>query len=93
MLVNMYCMAECWMPIWIGKKLEYTCIFLFYVLICPRSLPDTTHVLFYFQIVRMLTEKCRNQEALIEELELREQDYQEIEGEVDLLRKQNESQR
>ena len=40
------------------------------------------------QIIRMLTEKCRNQEAVIDELELREQEYAELEGEADLLRQQ-----
>ena len=41
----------------------------------------------------MLTEKCHNQEAVISELELREQEYGELEGEADLLRQQVESSR
>jgi hypothetical protein len=39
----------------------------------------------------MLTEKCRNQEAMIEEFELREQEYQEVMSETEMLRSQTES--
>jgi len=39
----------------------------------------------------MLTEKCRNQEAMIEEFELREGEYQELMAECEMLRSQNES--
>ena len=39
----------------------------------------------------MLTEKCRNQEAMIEEFELREQEYQEIITETEMLKNQNDS--
>ena len=39
----------------------------------------------------MLTEKSRNQEAMIEEFELREQEYQEMMSETDILKQQNES--
>jgi len=39
----------------------------------------------------MLTEKCRNQEAMIEEFELREQEYQEVMSEAEVLRSQTES--
>lgn len=41
----------------------------------------------------MLTEKCRNQEAMIEEFEMREQEYQEVVNEADVLKTQNESMR
>lgn len=40
------------------------------------------------QIIRMLTEKCRNQEEVIADLELRDQEHQELEAEADLLRQQ-----
>ncbi|KAL8596770.1 hypothetical protein ACOMHN_053866 [Nucella lapillus] len=40
------------------------------------------------KIIRMLTEKCRNQEEIIADLELREQEHQELEAECDLLRQQ-----
>ena len=40
------------------------------------------------QIIRMLTEKCRNQEEIIADLELREQEHQELEAEAELLRQQ-----
>jgi len=40
------------------------------------------------QIIRMLTEKCRNQEEIIADLELREQEHQELEAESELLRQQ-----
>jgi len=43
------------------------------------------------KIIKMLTEKCRNQEAMIEEFELREQEYQEIMTETEMLRNQNDS--
>ena len=36
----------------------------------------------------MLTEKCRNQEEIIADLELREQEHQELEAESELLRQQ-----
>ena len=39
----------------------------------------------------MLTEKCRNQEAMVEEFELREQEYQEMMSETDAVKQQNES--
>lgn len=45
------------------------------------------------QIIKMLTEKCRNQEAMIEEFELREQEFQEILSETEMLRSQTESMR
>ncbi|XP_013382164.1 cilia- and flagella-associated protein 157 isoform X1 [Lingula anatina] len=45
------------------------------------------------KVIRMLTEKCKSQEAMIAEFELREQEYQEMESEVDLLRQQVESSR
>lgn len=41
----------------------------------------------------MLTEKCRNQEAMIAEFELREDGYQEMEAENDLLQQQVEGTR
>jgi len=40
------------------------------------------------KVIRMLTEKCRNQEAMIAEFEMREQEYQELESEADILRQQ-----
>lgn len=43
------------------------------------------------KIIKMLTEKCRNQEAMIEEFELREQEFQEVVSETEMLRTQNES--
>ena len=46
-----------------------------------------------FQIIRMLTEKCKDQEAMLAEYELREEQYQEMEGEADLLRQQMEAAR
>ena len=46
---------------------------------------------FNFQIIKMLTEKCRNQEAMIEEFELREQEYQELMSETDVIKQENES--
>ncbi|KAJ8300128.1 hypothetical protein KUTeg_021647 [Tegillarca granosa] len=45
------------------------------------------------KLIRMLTEKCRNQEAMIGEYELREGEYQELEAELDLLRQTTEAQR
>lgn len=45
------------------------------------------------KIIRMLTEKCRNQEEVISDLELREQEHQEIEAEAQLLRQQVSSNR
>ena len=48
-------------------------------------------MLLSLQIIKMLTEKCRNQEAMIEEFELREQEYQEMMSETDMLRIQTES--
>ncbi|KAK3087928.1 hypothetical protein FSP39_012548 [Pinctada imbricata] len=45
------------------------------------------------RMIKMLTEKCRTQEALIAEFDLREQEYQEVENEVEFLRQQVESQR
>lgn len=45
------------------------------------------------KIIRMLTEKCKNQEAIIADYEMREEQYQEIEREVDLLRQQTETAR
>ena len=41
----------------------------------------------------MLTEKCKNQEADIGEFEMREQEFQEIESEAELLRRQVEASR
>ena len=41
----------------------------------------------------MLTEKCKNQEQIIAEYEMREEQYQELEAEADLLRQQSESSR
>lgn len=41
----------------------------------------------------MLTDKCRNQEALIAEFDSREQEYQELDAEIDFLKQQVESQR
>ncbi len=41
----------------------------------------------------MLTEKCKNQEQMIAEFEMREGEYQELEGENDLLRQQVDSSR
>lgn len=41
----------------------------------------------------MLTEKCKNQEAIIAEFESREQEYQDLDSEADLLRQQVESTR
>ncbi|GFS18027.1 cilia- and flagella-associated protein 157 [Elysia marginata] len=40
------------------------------------------------KIIRMMSEKCRNQEAMISEFEMREQEYQELEAEADILRQQ-----
>lgn len=40
------------------------------------------------KVIRMMTEKCRNQEAMIAEFEMREQEYQELESEADMLRQQ-----
>jgi len=40
------------------------------------------------KVIRMMTEKCRNQEAMIAEFEMREQEYQELEAEADVLRSQ-----
>lgn len=45
------------------------------------------------KIIRMLTEKCRNQEEVIADLELRDQEHQELEAESELLRQQVESTR
>ncbi|XP_076436256.1 cilia- and flagella-associated protein 157-like [Babylonia areolata] len=45
------------------------------------------------KIIRMLTEKCRNQEEIIADLELREQEHQELEAESELLRQQINSTR
>ena len=41
----------------------------------------------------MLTEKCRNQEAMIAEFEMREAEYQEMVAESELLQQQVDSQR
>ena len=46
-----------------------------------------------FQVIRMLTEKCKNQESMLAEYELRDQEYQEVEAEADLLRQQVEATR
>jgi len=40
------------------------------------------------KVIRMMTDKCRNQEAMIAEFEMREQEYQELETEADILRQQ-----
>ncbi|OWF54650.1 cilia- and flagella-associated protein 157-like [Mizuhopecten yessoensis] len=45
------------------------------------------------KVIRMLTEKCRAQEAMVGELEMREQEYQEVEAEHELLQQQLQSQR
>lgn len=45
------------------------------------------------KIIRMLTEKCKNQEAMLAEYEMREEQYQELEAENDLFRQQVESTR
>lgn len=47
----------------------------------------------FFQLIKMLTDKCRNQEALIAEFDSREQEYQELDAEIDFLKQQVESQR
>ena len=47
-------------------------------------------VYFPGQIIRMLTEKAKNQEAMIAEFEMREQEYQDLEAEMDMLRQQIE---
>ena len=39
----------------------------------------------------MLTEKCRNQEAMIEEFELREQEYQDMMSDTEAVKQQNDS--
>ncbi|XP_041368419.1 cilia- and flagella-associated protein 157-like [Gigantopelta aegis] len=43
------------------------------------------------KIIKMLTEKCRNQEAMIAEFELRETEYQDLESESEQLRKEMDS--
>jgi len=43
------------------------------------------------KIIRMLTDKCKSQEALIMEFEMREQELQNVETENDILRRQVES--
>ncbi|XP_048774461.2 cilia- and flagella-associated protein 157-like [Ostrea edulis] len=45
------------------------------------------------KLIKMLTDKCRNQEALIAEFDSREQEYQELDAEIDFLKQQVESQR
>ncbi|GFO48575.1 cilia- and flagella-associated protein 157 [Plakobranchus ocellatus] len=40
------------------------------------------------KIIRMMSDKCRNQEAMISEFEMREQEYQELEAEAEILRQQ-----
>ncbi|XP_067662711.1 cilia- and flagella-associated protein 157-like [Haliotis asinina] len=45
------------------------------------------------KMIKMFTEKCRNQEAMIAEYELREEEYRERDAESDLLRQQVESTR
>lgn len=47
----------------------------------------------YLQIIRMLTDKCKNQESMLAEYEMREEQYQELELEADLLRQQMEAAR
>lgn len=44
-----------------------------------------------FQIIRMLTEKCRNQEEMIMEYESREEDFEELEKECQAYRAQEET--
>lgn len=44
-----------------------------------------------FQIIRMLTEKCKNQEALIADYELQEQEWQDLQEEAGVLRQQVEA--
>lgn len=46
-----------------------------------------------FQVIRMLTEKAKEQEALIMEYENKDQHFTEVEAEVHLLRKQVDSSR
>jgi hypothetical protein len=41
----------------------------------------------------MLTEKCKNQEMMLAEYEMREEQYQELEAENELFRQQVESTR
>ncbi|XP_064648997.1 cilia- and flagella-associated protein 157-like [Lineus longissimus] len=45
------------------------------------------------KVIRMMTEKCKNQEAMLAEYEMRDDEYQELEKESDLLRAQVESSR
>ena len=45
------------------------------------------------QVIRMLTEKAKQQEALILDLEEREKEFMEVEAEASLLRQQTESSR
>ncbi|KAL5021759.1 hypothetical protein ScPMuIL_000914 [Solemya velum] len=40
------------------------------------------------RIIKMLTEKCRNQEAIIVEFEMREQEFEELEEQLQLLQQQ-----
>ena len=51
------------------------------------------NILFYHlnQVIRMLTEKAKEQESLIADYEEREKEFQELESEAHLLRTQNES--
>ncbi len=46
-----------------------------------------------FQVIKMLTEKCKSQEEEIAEFEMREQEFQDMEAEADLMRQQLESSR
>ena len=59
----------------------------------PWQFNNQQSFIFFFQIIRMLTEKCKTQEQMIAEFEMREQEYQELESENDLLRQQVESSR
>ena len=49
--------------------------------------------LFSVQIVRMLTDKCKEQEAVIAEYEMRDEQYEQLESETRLLHQQMEGAR
>ncbi len=54
--------------------------------------PKTT-VFILSQVIKMLTEKCKSQEAEINEFQMREEEFQQMEAEADLLRRQVQSSR
>lgn len=58
-----------------------------------RTLSDYNFVLPLKQIIRMLTEKCKNQEAIIAEYEIQEQEWQDLQEEAGILRQQVEATR